>query len=243
MSRFTGRALFAAAISVCALPALASQPLAQMLAQAAPKADPTVINLALQATACAMQTGEPVAQRVAVIDYSRPSSEPRLWVFDLRTGELVNEELVAHGRNSGDNYARTFSNQPNSRASSIGLYRTAGTYDGDNGYSLRLQGLEPGFNDHAMDRAVVMHGAPYVDPKLIKANGRIGRSWGCPAVRPEIAHTLIDELKGGQYLFAYYPDPKWLASSPYLNCGAGTTAHATPVAQSTPTAHSTMGTD
>jgi len=239
MFRFTGRAL-SAAIALCvSLPSLAAEPLAQTLARAAPTADPAVLNLALQATSCAAQSGEPMPKHLAVIDYSRPSTEPRLWVFDLNAGTLIYQELVAHGRNSGDNLATTFANEASSLQSSLGLYETLDTYAGDNGYSLRLKGLEPGFNDHAMDRAVVMHGAPYVDAKLIKANGRIGRSWGCPAVRPAIARTLIDELKGGQYVFAYYPDPKWLASSPYLNCDPGASAPATPVAS----VHSTLGTD
>ncbi|HZV24140.1 MAG TPA: murein L,D-transpeptidase catalytic domain family protein, partial [Luteimonas sp.] len=92
------------------------------------------------------------------------------------------------------------------------------TYVGDNGYSLRLDGLEPGINDHARDRALVMHGAWYVDPRLARTQGRIGRSLGCPALRPTVAHALIDTLKQGQLLFAYYPDARWLRESPLLHC-------------------------
>ncbi len=223
MNRFTGRVLTAAVLSLCALPCLASQPSAKSLAKAAPAANPQVIQLALQATSCAVQSGQPVARRLAVIDYSLPSTKPRLWVFDLETGRLEYEELVAHGRNSGENYARSFSNENNSRASSLGLFRAKDTYNGGNGYSLRLQGLEPGVNDRAEQRSVVMHGAPYVDPKFIKTTGRLGRSWGCPAVRQKVARTLIDDLKGGQYPFSYYPDQKWLATSRYLHCGGSGT--------------------
>ena len=97
-----------------------------------------------------------------MIDYSRPSTQKRLWVFDLRTRALLYEELVAHGRGSGENVATSFSNDPESHQSSLGLFRTEDTYVGRNGYSLRLRGLDAGFNDHAYERAIVMHGAPYV---------------------------------------------------------------------------------
>ncbi|HZP12683.1 MAG TPA: murein L,D-transpeptidase catalytic domain family protein [Nevskiaceae bacterium] len=192
--------------------------LADVLIQAAPAANPDVLRAAAAAAKCAIETGHAPATRLGVIDYSLPSTQPRLWVFDLNSGTLLYQELVAHGRNSGDNLATAFSNEASSLQSSLGLYETLDTYAGDNGYSLRMQGLEPGVNDHAYDRAIVMHGAPYVSQSFIKKVGRIGRSWGCPAVRPEIAHSLIDTLKGGQYVFAYYPDPGWLAKSAYLHC-------------------------
>lgn len=164
------------------------------------------------------------ASRLAVIDYSRPSTEQRLWVFDLDSRTLLFRELVAHGRNSGDNLATRFSNADESLSSSIGLYRTMSPYSGHNGYSLRMQGLEPGFNDHAMERAIVIHGAAYVSADMAKQHGRIGRSWGCPAVRTAVAHQLIDALKDGQLVFSYYPDQRWLGASTYLNCGESTAA-------------------
>jgi hypothetical protein len=197
--------------------------LADSLAKAAPAADPQVIRLALDASQCAMAHGMSPSQRLAVIDYSRPSTEPRLWVFDLQQRRLLHQELVAHGRNTGDNYAQHFSNVSGSLQSSLGLYRTLGTYNGNNGYSLRMEGLDTGFNDQALERAIVMHGAPYVDDALSKTQNRIGRSWGCPAVRMGVARQIIDELKGGQFIFSYYPDQKWLATSRYLKCKAGTT--------------------
>ncbi|MES2885880.1 MAG: murein L,D-transpeptidase catalytic domain family protein [Pseudomonadota bacterium] len=199
---------------------MASDPLAQALARAAPKAKAKVIALAVQAARCADARDGVSTSRLAVIDYSKPSTKPRLWVFDLASRRLMFEELVAHGRNSGDNYARHFSNQPDSLTSSLGLFRTRDTYEGQNGYSLRLAGLEPGTNDQAESRAIVMHGAPYVNTRFFKTTGRLGRSHGCPAVRTEIAQSLIDDLKDGQYLFAYYPDRAWLKTSSYLSCKA-----------------------
>ncbi|RAI70724.1 hypothetical protein DOZ80_09595 [Pseudomonas fluorescens] len=194
------------------------------LVKAAPGADAKVIALAVRATQCSRAQGVAPAQRLAVIDYSLPSTEQRLWVFDLKRRKLLFHELVAHGRNSGENMATLFSNRNESHATSLGLFRTQESYLGQNGYSLRMEGLEPGFNDNAYDRAIVIHGAPYVSPVLARANGRIGRSLGCPAVRPAIAHRLIDSMKDGQLLFSYYPDQRWLKSSSYINCGSGTVA-------------------
>lgn len=194
------------------------------LVKAAPDANARVIALAVRASQCRLAQGEVPAQRLAVIDYSLPSTEQRLWVFDLQRRTLLFHELVAHGRNSGENMASQFSNQNESMATSLGLYRTRSTYVGHNGYSLRMEGLEPGFNDHALDRAIVIHGAPYVSPDLARSNGRIGRSLGCPAVRPAIAHQLIDSMKDGQLLFSYYPDQRWLKSSSIINCDNSTVA-------------------
>lgn len=199
-------------------PAFAASPLASKLAKAAPSADPKVIELAVSAIECAESHGMAPSDRLAVIDYSRPSTQPRLWVFDLDKGSLLYRELVAHGRNTGDNYAQRFSNTLGSLQSSLGLFRTLDTYNGSNGYSLRMDGLEAGINDKALERAIVMHGAPYVNPDVARKQGRLGRSWGCPALRSGIAKQVIDTLKGGQFIFSYYPDRHWLASSRYLNC-------------------------
>jgi hypothetical protein len=208
--------------------------LAETLTAAAPKADPKVLALAARAASCAQQQGALEGFRhLAVIDYSRPSTEPRLWVFDVTRGRLLFQELVAHGRNTGDfDRATRFSNVDGSRMSSLGLYRTAETYYGSKGYSLRLHGLDPGFNDNALARAIVMHGASYVNQALARQIGRIGRSWGCPAVRQEVARTVIDTLKGGELLFAYYPDRKWLDSSPWFKCSVAGQAAPQVVARS-----------
>jgi hypothetical protein len=194
---------------------------AQMAADAGVSTD--VLTLALGAVACATTSGviQPPST-LTVIDYSLPSTEPRLWVFDLHTGELLFKELVAHGRNSGENMAKRFSNDMNSRTSSLGLFVTADPYVGSNGYSLRMDGLDRGFNDHARERAIVMHGAPYVDPTLAATQGRIGRSWGCPALRTAVASTIIDRIRGGGVVFSYYPDQDWLTQSRFLHRGCTT---------------------
>jgi hypothetical protein len=176
-----------------------------------------VLELALTATSCAAASGVIAAPpTLTLIDYSRPSVEPRLWVFDLATGELLFKELVAHGKNTGENFARKFSNDMDSRQTSLGLFVTDEPYVGSNGYSLRLDGLDVGFNDRARERAIVMHGAPYVDAELAAAQGRIGRSWGCPALRTAIASKVIDRIRGGGVVFSYYPDQDWLQTSRFL---------------------------
>ncbi|MGE8334130.1 murein L,D-transpeptidase catalytic domain family protein [Pseudomonas laurylsulfatiphila] len=216
--------LFAILLTCLSVTSAYADSLENALVKAAPGADAKVIALAVRATQCSRAQGVAPAQRLAVIDYSLPSTEQRLWVFDLKRRKLLFHELVAHGRNSGENMATLFSNQNESHATSLGLFRTQQSYLGQNGYSLRMEGLEPGFNDNAFDRAIVIHGAPYVSPVLARANGRIGRSLGCPAVRPAIAHRLIDSMKDGQLLFSYYPDQRWLKSSSYINCGGDTVA-------------------
>jgi hypothetical protein len=179
-----------------------------------------VLDLALRAVSCAASSGEIAAPpTLTLIDYSRPSVDPRLWVFDLTTGELLYKELVAHGRNTGENMSVEFSDRMNSHQSSIGLFVTGDTYVGNNGYSLRMDGLEPGFNGRARDRAIVMHGAPYVSAEIAAKQGRLGRSWGCPALREAIARDVIDTVRGGGVVFSYYPDQAWLKSSRFLNCG------------------------
>ncbi|MFC4261048.1 murein L,D-transpeptidase catalytic domain family protein [Marinobacter lacisalsi] len=223
-------------VSVCALtfslpsvPSLAAESqdsLFSGLSSAAPDLDPQVLRYALEATQCAVRNGESSPERLAVIDFSQPSSKERLWIFDLRQQTLLMRDLVAHGRNSGNLESTRFSNVEGSHQSSIGLFRAAESYRGKHGYSLRLDGLEPGFNDLARQRAIVIHGADYVDPSWIDTYGRIGRSLGCPAVRQEISDQVVDSLKGGQLVFKYYPDQDWLARSGLLNCGDSTVAGA-----------------
>lgn len=213
-----GAPAFASVAVASAAPS--AEPLVRRLHTAAPALNRDVLALALDARACALRSGA-IAQapRLAVIDYSRPSTEPRLWVFDLERERLLYAEYVAHGRGSGENFATAFSNRDGSYQSSLGLFATAETYVGGNGYSLRMDGLEPGFNDRARDRAIVIHGAPYVNPAQAALQGRLGRSLGCPALRPAVAQSLIDTIKDGQLVFAYYPDTEWLARSRFLRCG------------------------
>jgi len=194
------------------------QPLFDGLARVAPGLDRQVLEHALAAMQCALKHGAEPAQRLAVIDYAQPSTARRLWIFDLQQQRLLLNDLVAHGRMSGENLATRFSNAQDSHQSSLGLFRAAESYSGKHGYSLRMDGLEPGVNDRARERAIVIHAASYVDPRLAKTQGRIGRSLGCPAVRPQVARMVVDQLKGGQFIFAWYPDQGWLQSSAYLNC-------------------------
>jgi len=206
--------------------AISADDLAAQLARTAPKADRRVLQLAAHAMRCALQRPElgVSSERLSVIDYSRPSTEPRMWVFDLARQRLLFEEWVAHGRNSGENHTEHFSNRDGSFMSSIGAFTAQETYMGGNGYSLRLAGLEPGFNDRARERAIVIHGAPYVNPSTAQLQGRLGRSLGCPAVRLSVAKPLIDALRGGTMVFAYYPDKDWLKHSQLLGGDCGTAA-------------------
>ena len=165
---------------------------------------PRALAAALDAVACARGRG--VAGRgdlLTLIDYSLPSTAPRLWVLDLAHGKVLFHELVAHGAGSGDNYATRFSNAPDSRQTSLGLFLTGGTYEGGNGYSLKLNGLDPGVNDRAEERRIVMHGAWYVSADHARDFGRLGRSWGCPALPAASAHSVIDVIKDGTFLFSY----------------------------------------
>jgi hypothetical protein len=185
--------------------------------------DPKVLRLALQATTCATQQGA-VARRPAtmtVIDYSRPSTRPRLWVVDLKSGDVLFEELVAHGQGSGGDLATQFSDLPDSHQSSLGLFVTEETYTGKHGYSLRLQGLENGVNSRARERAIVVHAADYVSKASVGTLGRLGRSWGCPALGPNVAKRVIDTIKGGSVIFSYYPDKTWLSGSKFLSGDCG----------------------
>ncbi len=189
------------------------------LSQLAPDADPEVLALGLSAMQCAQAHGTGGdARRLAVIDYSRSSLTPRLWVFDLAQHKLLYKELVAHGQGSGGDQPNRFSNEDGTHASSLGLFYTRDTYQGKNGYSLRLEGLDSGFNDAAMSRAIVMHGAPYVNPDTGRKLGRLGRSWGCPAVRAAMAKPIIDVMKDGQFVFSYYPQQAWLTRSSLAQC-------------------------
>ena len=174
--------------------------------------------LALAEGAADRYLGEHAIDRprlLTIIDYSLPSTEPRLWVIDRDRRRVLFHVLVAHGRGSGENYATQFSNRAGSLQSSLGLFLTEETYVGANGHSLRLRGLEPGINDRARERAVVMHGAPYVDADFARQHGRLGRSWGCPALETQIARPLIDLIREGSLLFAYAPDRSWFDHSRY----------------------------
>jgi hypothetical protein len=153
---------------------------------------------------------------ITLIDFSLSSNTRRLWVIDLDSLRIVHHSLVSHGRNSGGEYAVRFSNTPNSYMSSIGFYLTGDTYYGKHGHSLYLEGVEEGINDNAKKRAIVMHGADYATRSFISRYGRLGRSFGCPALPPAKADQIIDTIKNRSCLFIYYPDNKYLLQSKYI---------------------------
>jgi hypothetical protein len=154
---------------------------------------------------------------ITIIDFSKSSKRKRLYVIDLKNQEMLFNTVVAHGRNSGGEYARSFSNKTSSKKSSLGFYITDGTYFGSNGYSLKLKGSEKGINDKALARAIVMHGADYADEEAIGQKGSLGRSYGCPAVPQKYNQQIIDTIKEGNCLFVYYPDKNYLKKSKLLN--------------------------
>jgi hypothetical protein len=154
---------------------------------------------------------------ISIVDFSKSSAQKRLFVLDISTGQILFNSLVAHGRNSGNEYATRFSNSPESHQSSLGFYITMGTYNGCNGYSLRLKGCEKGINDKAYERAIVIHGADYVSNQFINSRGESGRSYGCPALPTGLNKKIIDVIKDGSCLFIYHPTKKYCNNSKILN--------------------------
>ena len=154
---------------------------------------------------------------VSFIDFTKKSTEKRFYTVDLKEYKVKFHSLVSHGRNTGENEAKLFSNRPNSNQSSLGFYLTGETYVGSKGYSMRLDGMDGSYNDQMRDRAVVMHDAAYVSDTWITKYGRLGRSQGCPALPKEISRTVIDAIKGKSVIFAYYNDAQYLSASQNLN--------------------------
>ncbi len=161
---------------------------------------------------------------LTIIDFTKPGTEKRFYCLDLRERKVLFHSLVAHGRNSGGNMASEFSNKPESNQSSLGFYVTGETYVGTNGYSLRLDGVDKAWNDNLRRRSVVVHGADYVSKRWVNQYGRLGRSYGCPALPSEIAREVIDTIKGRTLIFAYYNDAKYLTSSAHLDRAAAARA-------------------
>src|SRR3990167_34702 len=178
--------------------------------------DPKVLQLALLAYEHARLQGLDKQQILTIINYQQPSIDKRLWVINLNDDKVLYNTYVAHGKNSGDNYADEFSNSPKSQESSIGVYVTGNTYYGNDGYSLHLIGLDSGFNSNAYSRSIVMHGAWYVSQYFIDQYGSLGRSWGCPAIDKTIEPQVVNTIKNGTVIFAYYPEKNWLDNSKYL---------------------------
>lgn len=154
---------------------------------------------------------------LSIIDFSKPSTEKRFYTIDLKNVTLLYNTYVAHGRNTGENIAKQFSNKAHSNQSSLGFYVTGETYVGSKGYSLRLDGKEKNYNDKIRSRAVVIHEADYVSEYWIKQYGRLGRSQGCPALPKKVSREIINTIKNKTAIFTYYPDEDYLASSRYLD--------------------------
>ncbi len=154
---------------------------------------------------------------ISIVDFTKPSSSKRLFVIDLERTKILFNTYVAHGQNTGQEWARKFSNKHESYQSSLGFYVTSGTYMGKNGFSMQLAGQEAGFNDNAGERAIVMHGAPYVSEGFIRARGYIGRSHGCPAVPEQLNKPIINTIKNGSCLFIYSNDKNYINRSRLLN--------------------------
>ena len=179
--------------------------------------DPEVLDLALSGYERAVAEGQAAPQSLlTIIDYSRPSTLARLFVVDPDDGEILHKSLVAHGKNSGANEATRFGNEIDSLQSSLGFFITGDTYNGRHGYSLRLHGLEPGINDNALERNIVIHGASYVSEEFAARNGRLGRSWGCPALPTDTNRQVIDLIKGGSCVFIYGVDSTYRDRSAFI---------------------------
>ncbi|MCX2838209.1 murein L,D-transpeptidase catalytic domain family protein [Salinimicrobium sp. MT39] len=165
-----------------------------------------------------LENEEKIENRLlSIVDFSLPSTEKRLWILDMETNEIIYHTYVSHGKNTGGNMATKFSNTPNSLQSSLGFYVTAETYYGKNGLSLFIDGMEEEFNSNARDRYVVIHGADYAQESSIKRLGRLGRSYGCPAVPTEVSKEIINKIKGGSALFIYHTNKDYISNSTYLN--------------------------
>lgn len=156
-------------------------------------------------------------QYLTICDFSQSSRQKRLYIVDVESGVLLVNTYVAHGKNSGAEYATKFSNTPESLQSSLGFFVTASTYYGAHGLSLRVQGVERGINDKAFERSIVIHGAAYVDAARARAGMMMGRSWGCPAVPQKESAHIIETIKNGTCLFIYHPARNYLLSSKLLN--------------------------
>jgi hypothetical protein len=154
---------------------------------------------------------------LSIADFSLPSTQKRLFIIDLENHKLLFNTYVAHGRNSGKEYAHHFSNKLRSNMSSPGFYVTLNTYYGDNGLSLRLEGEEKGINDNALKRAIVIHPADYVSESTVKNLGYLGRSLGCPAIPEKVAKPIIQTIKEGSCFFVYCSNQKYITHSPLLN--------------------------
>lgn len=225
----TGSSLDVHSGVISELPSISPQlnEIKDLLHAEAPSLRESVINKVLTSIKCATEYNVERNNILTIIDYSLPSNEKRLWVFDLRAKKLLFYTYVSHGIKSGALLTNYFSNKNDSKASSIGVYRTEKAYYGREGLSLRLEGLDRSFNDNAFNRSVVMHGGWYMDEQFIKRYGRPGRSWGCPALPLTLYQPIINTIKDASLFVVYYPDDDWFGKSKFLNCDKMNTAQKT----------------
>lgn len=184
---------------------------------------PDVILTAANAVQCANHKNVPHNNILTVIDYALPSTQKRLWVFDLKQKKLLYHTHVTHGIRSGQHQSNFFSNVRNSRATSLGVFNTDFSYNGRYGLAVKLKGLERHFNDNAYDRTIVIHPAWYASEQFAQKYGRLGRSWGCPALPMNMIEPVINTIKDQTLLVVYYPSDKWLKQSTLLNCNGNDT--------------------
>jgi hypothetical protein len=155
---------------------------------------------------------------ISIADYSQSSNKKRFYVIDLKNQKLLFNTYVAHGRNTGDEFASSFSNVVGSYKSSLGFYVTENSIIGSHtGFSLMIDGVEKGFNDNAVKREIIIHAADYATESFIKKNGRLGRSFGCPVLPPDVNKQIIETIEGGSCLFIYNPNEDYICNSSLLN--------------------------
>lgn len=194
----------------------APEHLVEVIHAQAPNISTDAISTAISAYRHVRQEHLTAKPLVTIIDYSLPSDKRRLAVADVQTGKVLFYTYVAHGKGSGLKYATHFSNRPGTDASSLGVYLTGQTYYGEHGLSLRLRGLEPAYNGTAYRREIVIHSAWYVSKTFAQEHGRMGRSWGCFALSRRVESAVVQLIRGNTVLVGYYPDRKWLSTSPFL---------------------------
>lgn len=194
-----------------------------VLPQAIPLTDiqgmnPNVLKIAKEAYQNALCDGKVKRPYLTIVDFSKPSDEKRLWVIDMQHQKVLFYTYVSHGQKSGNvEYASRFSNKMNSLESSLGVIETGCAFTGTEGYSMRLYGLEPGYNDNIYNRYIVMHSANYASSTFIAQHGYTGRTLGCLAVDPNLIHPIINTIENGSIIVNYYPDNSWIHHSTFLN--------------------------
>lgn len=179
-----------------------------------------VLRLGIRAYNNAKCLGDVKRPYLTIVDFQKPSNQKRLWVIDMDKKQVLFYAYVTHGKNSGGLYATHFSNVMNSLESSIGVMQTGFAYKGEVGYSMRIYGLEPGYNDNVEKRYIVMHGATYATAQFAKTNGYLGHTWGCFGVDPGLIKPIANTIHDGSIIFAYYPDKQWLSHSKFLQKNA-----------------------